>query len=91
MAGRPEAPIDPGEPFADFANGLRALRAESGKTYEQLASKAHFCVAVLSMAANGRQLPTLPVALAYVRACGGSESDCSIWSSWWTDLHGRGD
>ena len=87
MAGRPEALIDPDQPFADFANGLRALRAACGKTYEQIASETHFCVSVLSMAANGRHLPTLPVTLAYVRACGGNVSD---WRCWWNDLRRRG-
>lgn len=88
MPGRPESPIDPYAPFADFANGLRALRAAVKKTYEQLAAETHYCVSVLSMAANGRALPTLQVTLAYVRACDGSTTQ---WRQRWNDEHARAD
>jgi hypothetical protein len=84
MGGRPEEPIAAGAPFAEFANGLRALRASSMKTYEQIAAEENFCRSVLSTAANGRQLPTREVTLAYVRACGGSVTEWGQrWDSAW--------
>lgn len=81
--GRPQLPIDPEWPFATFASGLRALRSSSGLTYEEMARATNFCVSVLSEAAAGKRLPTLPVTLAFVRACGGLESD---WERQWREL-----
>ncbi|MET7400356.1 helix-turn-helix domain-containing protein [Dactylosporangium sp. NPDC005572] len=80
MVGRRESPIDPRAPFADFANGLRALRADSMKTYDEIAAEVNFCRSVLCTAASGRQLPTWEVTSAYVRACGGSEPE---WMGRW--------
>ncbi|WP_234342500.1 helix-turn-helix domain-containing protein [Streptomyces sp. NRRL B-3648] len=66
-----------------FAFGLRKLRAEAGGvTYRVLAARAGYSVTTLSQAAAGEQLPTLPVALAYVRACGG---DASVWEARWKE------
>ncbi|MEW2399698.1 XRE family transcriptional regulator [Streptomyces sp. NPDC046862] len=79
---RGERPLDTrGGPLLDFAAGLRRLREEAGgPTYRELARRAHYSIAALSGAAAGRQLPTLAVTLAYVRACGGDEREWElIW------------
>lgn len=85
--GRSHTPIDPGSPFADFASGLRHLKRTSSLTYRQMSRRARYCASVLSEAASGRRLPTLDVTLAYVRVCGGSESE---WSARWDLFNGRG-
>jgi WD40 repeat protein len=83
--GRPEREIDPeGGPLARFALDLRALRAAAGRpSYRQLARRAGFSVTALSEAAGGDELPTLPVTLAYVEACGG---DVAAWEQRWRRL-----
>ncbi|WP_406488118.1 helix-turn-helix domain-containing protein [Streptomyces phaeochromogenes] len=84
MAGRREVPVDPAAgPVQRFAFGLRKLRAEAaGITYRSLAQRAGYSVTTLSQAAAGEQLPTLPVALAYVGACGGDLAD---WEARWKE------
>ncbi|MGI5196095.1 helix-turn-helix domain-containing protein [Streptomyces sp. CA-288835] len=84
MAGRREVPVDPGAgPVQRFAFELRKLRAEAGGiTYRALAQRAGYSVTTLSQAAAGEQLPTLPVALAYVGACGG---DLAEWEARWKE------
>ncbi|MCX5603778.1 helix-turn-helix domain-containing protein [Streptomyces phaeochromogenes] len=84
MAGRREVPVDPAAgPVQRFAFELRKLRAEAaGITYRSLAQRAGYSVTTLSQAAAGEQLPTLPVALAYVRACGGDLAD---WEARWKE------
>lgn len=80
---RPERPLDDtGGPLAEFAAGLRELRRKSGGSgYRTLARRANFSAATLAAAASGRKLPTLPVTLAYVAACGG---DLQEWERrWW--------
>ncbi|GLF99960.1 helix-turn-helix domain-containing protein, partial [Streptomyces yaizuensis] len=68
-------------PVEEFAFGLRKLRVEAGQpTYRVLASRAGFSVSALSQAAGGRELPSLRVALAYVRACGGEVGE---WEARW--------
>ncbi len=68
-------------PLRDFAARLRKLREQSGSpTYRDLARRAHYSIAALSGAASGRQLPSLAVTLAYVRACGG---DVREWELFW--------
>ncbi|MER8045999.1 hypothetical protein [Streptomyces sp. NPDC094032] len=82
--GRQEASIDPAEgPLAVFAIGLRDLRRECGDpTYRTLAtwsakasrgrgsgSGSAYSDTTFSTAARGHTRPSLPVALAYVRAC----------------------
>ena len=65
----------------NFAADLRLLRQKAGNpTYRELAKRAHFSVTTLSSAANGRQLPSLTVTLAYVRACDGDEQE---WEQRW--------
>ena len=82
MAGRREVPVDPGAgPVQRFAFELRKLRTESGGvTYRVLARRAGYSITTLSQAAGGEQLPTLPVVLAYVQACGG---DAAEWEARW--------
>ncbi|MCX4904354.1 hypothetical protein [Streptomyces sp. NBC_00878] len=79
---RGERPLDPdGGPLSEFAARLRKLREQAGRpTYRDLARNAHYSIATLSSAAAGRQLPSLAVTLAYVRACGGDEREWKlIW------------
>ncbi|MFD3309474.1 helix-turn-helix domain-containing protein [Streptomyces sp. NPDC058694] len=82
MAGRHEVPVDPAAgPVQRFAFELRKLREEAGGvTYRAMAKRAGYGVTTLSQAASGEQLPTLPVMLAYVRACGG---DAAQWQGRW--------
>ncbi|WP_217212967.1 helix-turn-helix domain-containing protein [Streptomyces sp. AC550_RSS872] len=82
--GRPEADLDPGlGPVQRFAFELRKLRQEAGGiTYRQMARQVEVSVSTLSRAAKGEQLPSLPVALAYARACGG---DTEEWERRWRE------
>ncbi|MFF4402469.1 helix-turn-helix domain-containing protein [Streptomyces sp. NPDC001480] len=84
MAGRREVPLDPGSgPVQRFAFELRKLRAEAGGiTYRVLADRAGYSITTLSQAAAGEQLPTLPVVLAYARACGGDPLE---WEARWNE------
>ncbi|KUN49020.1 hypothetical protein AQJ27_05125 [Streptomyces olivochromogenes] len=66
---------------ARFAFELRGLRDEAGApTYRAMARRAGYSGPTLSAAAAGEKLPTLPVLLAYVSACGG---DPSVWERRW--------
>ncbi|HEY6791190.1 MAG TPA: hypothetical protein VI365_28165 [Trebonia sp.] len=82
--GRPERPLEAGGgPLPEFALALRQLRAAAGyPSYRLLARAALFSASVLSSAASGMAFPTLPVTLAYVRACGG---DTSEWRERWEE------
>ncbi|MGW2724077.1 nSTAND1 domain-containing NTPase [Streptomyces sp. NPDC001492] len=82
MAGRPESPLDPSQgPVQRFAAELRKLRAEAGTpSYRVMAQRTGQGASTLSQAAGGERLPTLPVVLAYVRACGG---DAPQWEARW--------
>jgi hypothetical protein len=81
---RGERPLDGGDgPLLRFAGDLRRLRKFSGSPpYRELARRAHYSAATLSDAAAGRKLPTLPVTLAYVGACGG---DAGQWERRWRE------
>jgi WD40 repeat protein len=80
--GRPESPLDPENgPVQRFAHQLRALREEAGKpTYRAMAERSGYAAPTLSEAAAGERLPSLPVVLAYVAACGG---DAEEWERRW--------
>ncbi|WP_316527945.1 helix-turn-helix domain-containing protein [Kitasatospora brasiliensis] len=80
--GRQEIPLDPaGGPVQRFAVELRELRRDAGDvTYRVMAGRTGYSVATLSRAAGGQQLPSLPVALAYVQACGGDPME---WERRW--------
>ncbi|GAA2376753.1 hypothetical protein GCM10010432_37830 [Catellatospora methionotrophica] len=80
--GRPEKPVnkDAGR-AAQFASELRRLRALGGSpTYREMARTAMFSSSVLSSAASGNRIPSLPVTLAFVTACGG---DAEVWRQRW--------
>ena len=87
--GRRERPLDPGAgPVERFASDLRALRRDAGEpSYRDLAKLAHYSATTLSVAAAGSALPSLDVALAFVRACGG---DVAEWERRWMEA-ARGD
>ncbi|MFE3882236.1 hypothetical protein ACFXPQ_04815 [Streptomyces lydicus] len=80
--GRPENPIDPQVgPVQRFAYELRKLRDEAGTpAYRAMSRRAGSSAATLSQAASGERLPTLPMVLAYVWACGGEEEE---WRHRW--------
>lgn len=80
--GRPERPLDDaGGPISEFAQDLRALRhLAGGPSYREMARTAWFAPSVLSSAAAGHRLPTLPVTLAFVVACG---ADRDAWEKRW--------
>jgi hypothetical protein len=89
--GRLERPLNPkaGE-VERFAADLRALRERAGHpTYRSLALRAHYAVTTLSQAAAGNRLPTLDVALAYVRACGADQAAQQEWCRRWQQLAGQ--
>ncbi|HEU5470443.1 MAG TPA: hypothetical protein VFV67_07305 [Actinophytocola sp.] len=79
---RPERPLDPDAGVAQrFAAALRELRHRAGSPgYRELARVAHYSPTTLAQAARGEALPSLPVTLAYVRACGG---DPEAWEARW--------
>ncbi len=66
-----------------FARDLRALRAKAELDYPAMAELSHYTMKTLASAAGGLRLPTLPVAVAYVRACGGNISE---WEERWQKL-----
>ncbi|MEU6549018.1 hypothetical protein ABZ915_01855 [Streptomyces sp. NPDC046915] len=86
MAGRPESPLDPSAgPVQRLAFELRKLRAEAGSpTYRAMAERTGQGASTLSQAAAGERLPTLPVVLAYVRACDGDPEE---WEERWRTAH----
>jgi hypothetical protein len=51
-----------------------------------MAERSHYTMKTLASAAGGLRLPTLPVAMAYVRACGGDEGE---WEERWHKLAER--
>ncbi|MFF7067187.1 nSTAND1 domain-containing NTPase [Streptomyces pseudovenezuelae] len=80
--GRREKPLDPGGGAVQrLAYELRKLRDEAGTpTYRAMAARAGYSAPTLSAAAAGERLPTLPVFLAYVSACG---ADPGEWEARW--------
>jgi hypothetical protein len=69
--------------IAAFARDLRVLRAKAGLDYPDMAEKSHYTMRTLASAAGGLRLPTLPVLIAYVNACGG---DVAEWEERWDRL-----
>ena len=84
MPGRRESPLDPSTgPVARFAAELRKLRADAGgPTYRVMAQRTGQGASTLSQAAGGERLPTLPVVLAFVQACGGDQTQ---WEARWRE------
>ena len=68
---------------AAFARDLRVLRSKGGLDYPDMAEKSHYTMRTLASAAGGLRLPTLPVLIAYVNACGG---DVAEWEERWGRL-----
>ena len=66
-----------------FARDLRVLRSKVGLDYPDMAEKSHYTMRTLASAAGGLRLPTLPVLIAYVIACGG---DVGEWEERWGRL-----
>ncbi|WP_394365540.1 helix-turn-helix domain-containing protein [Streptomyces sasae] len=91
MAGRRESPLDPSARLvAGFAFELRKLRAEAGSPrYRVMAQRTGQGASTLSQTAAGERLPSLPVVLAYVGACGGDPQE---WEARWRQAaaHFRG-
>jgi len=89
-----EPPADSAQPVASiapddleaFARDLRALRATADLEYPEMAETSHFEMKTLAAAAGGLRLPTLPVAVAFVRACGGNVAE---WEDRWQKLADR--
>jgi hypothetical protein len=69
--------------IAAFARDLRVLRSKAGLDYPDMAEKSHYTMRTLASAAGGLRLPTLPVLIAYVKACNG---DLSEWEERWGKL-----
>ena len=69
-----------------FARDLRALRAKAELDYPEMAETSHYTMKTLASAAGGLRLPALPVAVAYVRACGGEVAE---WEDRWQKLAER--
>jgi hypothetical protein len=69
--------------IAAFARDLRVLRSKVGLDYPDMAEKSHYTMRTLASAAGGLRLPTLPVVIAYVNACGGDVAD---WEERWGRL-----
>jgi hypothetical protein len=81
-AAQPAVSIAP-DGLESFARDLRALRAKAELDYPELAEVSHYTMKTLVSAAGGLRLPTLPVAVAYVRACGGNVGE---WEERWQKL-----
>jgi hypothetical protein len=81
-AARSVASIAP-DGLEAFARDLRALRSKAQLDYPEMAEASHYTMKTLASAAGGLRLPTLPVAVAYVRACGGNVSE---WEERWQKL-----
>lgn len=79
---KPMASIAP-DGLESFARDLRVMRATAGLDYPEMAELSHYTMRTLASAAAGLRLPTLPVAVAYVRACGG---DVAEWEERWQKL-----
>ncbi len=70
--GRPENPLktDSGA-IADFAGELRRMRKRAKLTYRELSAKTGRSPSTLTAAADGKQLPSWQVTLAWIQECGG--------------------
>jgi hypothetical protein len=79
---QPVASIAP-DGLEAFARDLRALRAKAKVEYPEMAESSHFEMKTLAAAAGGLRLPTLPVAVAFVRACDGNVAE---WEERWQKL-----
>ena len=69
--------------LTSFARDLRVLRSQADLDYPEMAERSHYTMRTLASAAGGLRLPTLPVTVAYVRACGGNVAE---WEERWGRL-----
>jgi hypothetical protein len=76
-------PMTPQEQLEGFAKDLRELRTRAGLGYPEMAELSHYTMKTLASAAGGLNLPTLPVIMAYVRACDGTVPE---WEDRWHRL-----
>jgi GNAT superfamily N-acetyltransferase len=76
-------PATPQEQLEGFAKDLRELRTQAGLGYPEMAELSHYTMKTLASAAGGLNLPTLPVTMAYVRACDGTVPE---WEDRWHRL-----
>jgi hypothetical protein len=88
VPGQPGGPAQPVASIAPdgleaFARDLRALRARANLDYPEMAEASHYEMKTLAAAAGGLRLPTLPVAVAFVRACDGNVAE---WEERWQKL-----
>ena len=81
-AAQPTVSIAP-DGLESFARDLRALRGQAELDYPEMAEVSHYTMKTLASAAGGLRLPTLPVAVAYVRACDGNVAE---WEERWQKL-----
>jgi len=81
-SAQPVASIAP-DGLEAFARDLRALRAKADLDYPEMAEVSHYEMKTLAAAAGGLRLPSLPVAVAFVRACGGSVAE---WEERWQKI-----
>jgi len=56
------------------------MRNQAGLDYPEMAEKSHYTMRTLASAAGGLRMPTLPVLIAYVTACGGDQTE---WEERW--------
>lgn len=92
VTGRPEKPLDYTNPAAaTFAHGLRSLRRAAGSpTYRRMAETAHYSAPALSLAANGKKVPTWDCTRAYLHACGvTSDDELGHWRVLWKSARER--
>jgi DNA-binding XRE family transcriptional regulator len=79
----------PQDPFEDsverFAKDLRALRGD--RPLRAMERPAKYSRTTLNRAEQGRDLPSLEITAAYVRAVGGSDEDVARWKERWQRLH----
>src|SRR5215475_5963026 len=64
----------------EFFRDLRALRVQAGLSISELAEQAKFPADILAAAETGPEVPSNPVLVAFVRACGGPVSE---WEDRW--------
>ena len=91
MAVPEDRPNGPAQPVASiapdgleaFARDLRALRAKADLDYPEMAEVSHYEMKTLAAAAGGLRLPSLPVAVAFVRACSGNVAE---WEERWQKI-----
>ena len=76
-------PAGQGDNNVTFLAEFRALRNRAGLDYGELAARAHYPSDVLKGAEAGPDLPTLPILVAYVRAC---DADVVEWEERWRRL-----